>query len=1018
VFHIFLARQRTSADATVVATLLRAWLREPPPDTALHETAGSVLARLVTATQVRFPMIADLARGVVFAWFAQPLLRRNRARVYASVRRHLRHLDAHPEAPDRADRIAEMVRSTEPLVRLLGQRLARGAPDHTVLLEVLTRRYYGNKGLTGVRARQAAGCTFLVADRAGSVVMSAAVRFGALGAALSGLAELTGGAGSVDVDVYVAWERQPSDFDAMATTLQEVIRRHPQPVSVRRLTTTIAGSRGAVMHHHFTFRAADDATQPGTVLTEDRLIRGLHPYIAQRMCLNRLSGFDLTRLPSADEEVYLFRCVALRNPSDERLVAFAQVRDLTPLRDTDLRVVALPTVEDTMAACLDSIRRARRPSRSRLTTNQIVIYVWPPNDLTPAELETLADRILPSTAGADLEEILIIGRRCDPATGRLTPTAIRVRFDATGEPELSVGPPPVALIEPLDDYRLKVLRAKSRNTVYPYELADLVAGRNGRFDEYDQDGQHELGLVDRPKGRNSAALVAGVVRTVTPRHPEGISRVVLLGDPTKSLGALAEPECRRVIAALDLAERMRVPLEWYALSAGARISMESGTENMDWVAAALRRIVEFTQDGGEINIVVAGINVGAQPYWNAEATMLMHTRGILVMTPDSALVLTGKQALDVSGGVSAEDNFGIGGYDRVMGPNGQAQYWAPNLTAARDVLLAHYDHTYVVPGEPGPRPAVTTDPADRDVSDFPHTVADSDFTTVGQIFSATLNPERKKPFDIRTVMRAVADQDHPVLERWAEMADAETAVVQDAHLGGMPVCLLGIESRPVPRRGFPPTDGPATYTAGTLFPRSSKKAARAINAASGNRPLVVLANLSGFDGSPESMRKLQLEYGAEIGRAIVNFRGPIVFCVISRYHGGAFVVFSKALNPNMTVLAIEGSFASVLGGGPAAAVVFTGEVNARTAADPRTRELEAKVGAATGADRSSLAAELDEVRSSVRTEKQGEVAAEFDRAHSIQRAVEVGSVDAVISVAELRPRIIRTIESFLEGQVA
>jgi len=36
---------------------------------------------------------------------------------------------------------------------------------------------------------------------------------------------------------------------------------------------------------------------------------------------------------------------------------------------------------------------------------------------------------------------------------------------------------------------------------------------------------------------------------------------------------------------------------------------------------------------------------------------------------------------------------------------------------------------------------------------------------------------------------------------------------------------------------------------------------------------------------------------------IVNFVGPIVFCVISRYHGGAFVVFSKALNLNMTGLA-------------------------------------------------------------------------------------------------------------------
>ncbi|EBF6878286.1 fused acetyl/propionyl-CoA carboxylase subunit alpha/methylmalonyl-CoA decarboxylase subunit alpha, partial [Salmonella enterica subsp. enterica serovar Saintpaul] len=207
----------------------------------------------------------------------------------------------------------------------------------------------------------------------------------------------------------------------------------------------------------------------------------------------------------------------------------------------------------------------------------------------------------------------------------------------------------------------------------------------------------------------------------------------------------------------------------------------------------------------------------------------------------------------------------------------------------------------------------TSDPVDRDVTSFPHTLADSGFTTVGDIFSPETNPDRKKPFDIRTLMAAVADQDHETLERWAGMADAETAVVQDAHLGGIPVCLLGIESKTVARRGFPPTDGPDTYTAGTLFPRSSKKAARAINAASGNRPLVVLANLSGFDGSPESMRSLQLEYGAEIGRAIVNFDGPIVFTVVSRYHGGAFVVFSKVLNPRMTVLAVEGSFASVLG---------------------------------------------------------------------------------------------------------
>ena len=476
---------------------------------------------------------------------------------------------------------------------------------------------------------------------------------------------------------------------------------------------------------------------------------------------------------------------------------------------------------------------------------------------------------------------------------------------------------------------------------------------------------------------------------------------------------MAEAECVRVIAALDLAERMSVPVEWFALSAGARISMDSGTENMDWVARALRRIVTFTQDGGEINVVVAGINVGAQPYWNAEATMLMHTKGILVMTPDSAMVLTGKQSLDFSGGVSAEDNFGIGGYDRVMGPNGQAQYWAPDLAGACEVLMSHYDHTYVVPGESRPRRAATSDPVDRDVSSYPHELADSDFRTVGDIFSPVTNPDRKKAFDIRTVMRAVSDQDHPVLERWAGMADADTAVVQDAHLGGYPVCLLGIESRSVPRRGFPPSDGPDTWTAGTLFPRSSKKAARAINAASGNRPLVVLANLSGFDGSPDSMRNLQLEYGAEIGRAIVNFDGPIVFCVVSRYHGGAFVVFSKTLNPRMTVLAVEGSFASVIGGAPAAAVVFAGDVNRRAARDARVLELAARVAEAGGAERAELGTELAELRASVRAEKLAEVAAEFDGVHSIRRAVEVGSVDAVIAASELRPRLVAGIEAGL-----
>jgi len=170
---------------------------------------------------------------------------------------------------------------------------------------------------------------------------------------------------------------------------------------------------------------------------------------------------------------------------------------------------------------------------------------------------------------------------------------------------------------------------------------------------------------------------------------------------------------------------------------------------------------------------------------------------------------------------------------------------------------------------------------------------------------------------------------------------------------------------------------------------------------------VILANLSGFDGSPESMRRRQLEYGAEIGRAVTNFDGPIVFVVISRYHGGAFVVFSKRLNDRMEVAAVEGSHASVIGGVPAAAVVFAREVTARTERNPQVTALREQL-ATRGADR--VDALLNEARESVGAAKHAEIAAEFDRIHTVKRALAVGSIDRIISARELRPYVISALE--------
>ena len=1001
-YRLFLSQQRAASARAAVQAILTRRLEQPEGGDELR----GVLERLEVTLLRREPGLAELARELRWRSCDEPLVEAAREELAVAMEGHLAALTEDPSDWD--GHMAALVDCPQPLAPLLSRLVGAAGP----LVEAMTRRYYRIRTLETVDQRMVDGVPFVLATyRHDGVRHHVAATLGDPDELPAALRALTAHALALPdgepllVDLYARAAAPPD--------LERLLADAELPPAVARVAFVLAPSPGTPRVDVLTF-----ARGAAGRLVENRDVRGLHPMMAERMELWRLSNFELERLP-ASPDVYLFGAVARDNPRDERLVAVAEVRDFTAVRDDDGRVTALPELERMVRHAFEAMRSAqsRRPARQRLLWNRLLLYAWPTIELKPEEAGAVIARFARETAGLGLEMVMLRGRMRENGVER--ERALRMFNPAGRGVVVEVGDPPTQPLQPLDEGAQRIVSARRRGTLHPAEIVKILAPQRaepgavipaGEFVEHDLDAADGLVPVERPAATNEASLVVGLVSNRTERYPEGMQRVVLLGDPTRSLGSLAEPECRRIIAALDLAEQLGVPCEWFALSSGAKIAMDSGTENMDWVAAALRRIVDFTQAGGEINVVVSGINVGAQPYFNAEATMLMHTKGILVMTPDSAMVLTGKQALDYSGGVSAEDNFGIGGYDRVMGPNGQAQYWAPDVAGACEVLLRYYDHTYVAPGERFPRRGETVDPAARDVSSAPHSAPDSDLATVGEIFSEATNPGRKKPFDIRAVMRAVADRDDEPLERWAGMREAEIAVAWDARLGGRPVALLGIESRPLPRFGSVPADGPEQWTSGTLFPAASKKLARVINAASGRRPLVVLANLAGFDGSPESMRRLQLEYGAEIGRAIVNFDGPIAFCVISRFHGGAFVVFSRRLNDGLETIALEGAHASVIGGAPAAAVVFARDVDVRTRADARIASLDERIAAADGAERTRLRAERDALWAEVRSQKLGELAAEFDAIHSVGRAVEVGSVDRVVPASALRADLIETVE--------
>ena len=185
--------------------------------------------------------------------------------------------------------------------------------------------------------------------------------------------------------------------------------------------------------------------------------------------------------------------------------------------------------------------------------DEVLLYVWPVIDLPLTEFDSVVRLLAPRTDGLGLEQVMVQFRE-SASTGEPLERMLRLSRPPGQGLTLAVTAPPTEPMRELDAYTQKVIRARRRGAVYPYELVPMLlrspdGGAPGTFTEYDLDEHGVAVAVQRPPGQNKANIVLGVATTPTTRYPEGMTRVVLIGDPTKALGALAEPECARVIAA-------------------------------------------------------------------------------------------------------------------------------------------------------------------------------------------------------------------------------------------------------------------------------------------------------------------------------------------------------------------------------------------------------------------------------------------------------------------------------------
>ena len=178
-----------------------------------------------------------------------------------------------------------------------------------------------------------------------------------------------------------------------------------------------------------------------------------------------------------------------------------------------------------MANCLEAIRRARHAAPgARLDMNHVWLHIWPPVEADLDQLTALQGKIAPITAGAGIEEVRIQAGRGARRPATPCRSAARFSYQPGSGRHLHLG----RRRRPSGSARStttpqKVVRARRRGLVYPYELQAMVAGAGAPSSEHDLDDTGRLVPVDRPYGTTRPASSSAVVTTPTPLHPEGVS---------------------------------------------------------------------------------------------------------------------------------------------------------------------------------------------------------------------------------------------------------------------------------------------------------------------------------------------------------------------------------------------------------------------------------------------------------------------------------------------------------------
>ncbi|ODQ82475.1 hypothetical protein BABINDRAFT_30653 [Babjeviella inositovora NRRL Y-12698] len=474
------------------------------------------------------------------------------------------------------------------------------------------------------------------------------------------------------------------------------------------------------------------------------------------------------------------------------------------------------------------------------------------------------------------------------------------------------------------------------------------------YNELIVDDAGELTEISREPGANATGMVGFKATAKTPEYPRGRQFIIVANDITFKIGSFGPQEDEYFNKVTEFARAQGIPRIYLSANSGARIGVaeellplyqvawkdaadqEKGFEylylssegkaqlekNGKAAAVSTERIVEGGEERHVIKAIIgsedglgveclkgSGLIAGAtsRAYKDIFTITLVTCRSVgigaylvrlgqrAIQIEGQPIILTGAPAINkLLGREVYSSNLQLGG-TQIMYRNGVSHLTASDDLAGVEKIMEWM--SYIPAKRNMPVPILESqDSWDRDV----------DYA-----------PTRNAPYDVRwmiagrtlddgTFESGLFDKDsfQETLSGWAR-----GVVVGRARLGGIPLGVIGVETRMVENLcpadpANPDSTEMMVQEAGQVwYPNSAFKTAQAINDFNHGEelPLMILANWRGFSGGQRDMYNEVLKYGSFIVDALVDYKQPIFIYIppTGELRGGSWVVVDPTINPEM-----------------------------------------------------------------------------------------------------------------------